>query len=95
MNKQIIVSAALASILAMGVLSSAAAQSGPKEKCYGVAKAGQNDCANAAGTHSCAGEAKKDFEAGEWKSVAKGTCETIVVKVDGKDVKGSLKAPAK
>ena len=95
MNKQIILSSALATLLAIGAVNSVAAQASAKEKCYGVAKAGQNDCANAAGTHSCAGEAKKDYETGEWKSVAKGTCETMVVKVDGKDVKGSLTAPKK
>ena len=48
-----------------------------KEKCYGVAKAGQNDCANLAGTHSCAGQAKVDMDKGEWKYVAKGTCATM------------------
>ena len=38
-------------------------------KCYGVAKAGQNDCANAAKTHDCAGQSKADFDLGEWKAV--------------------------
>ena len=93
MNKQLIISAALASVLAMGAINTAAAQAAAKEKCYGVAKAGQNDCANASGTHSCAGEAKKDYDKGEWKSVAKGTCEAMIVKVDGKDQKGSLAKP--
>ncbi len=46
-----------------------------KEKCYGVAKAGQNDCASATGTHSCAGQAKTDNAKDEWKYVAKGTCD--------------------
>ena len=95
MNKQIILSSALASILAIGAINTAAAQASAKEKCYGVAKAGQNDCANASGTHSCAGEAKKDYDAGEWKYVAKGTCDTMMVKVDGKDMKGSTAAPKK
>jgi uncharacterized membrane protein len=53
------------------------AQSADKEKCFGIAKAGQNDCANAAGTHSCAGEAKKDNDPGEWKYVAKGSCQKM------------------
>lgn len=48
-----------------------------KEKCYGVAKAGQNDCASANGSHSCAGQAKTDNAKGEWKYVAKGSCEKI------------------
>ena len=45
------------------------------EKCAGIAKAGQNDCASANGSHSCAGQAKKDNEPTEWKYVPKGTCE--------------------
>lgn len=38
-------------------------------KCWGVAKAGQNDCGNAAKTHDCAGQSKTDFDLGEWKAV--------------------------
>lgn len=45
------------------------------EKCYGIAKAGKNDCADANGVHSCAGQAKADNNASDWKYVAKGTCE--------------------
>jgi uncharacterized membrane protein len=54
-----------------------AASAGEKEKCYGIAKAGQNDCASANGTHSCAGQSKQDMHAGDWKFVAKGTCEKM------------------
>ncbi len=53
------------------------AQAGEKEKCYGVVKAGKNDCANAAGTHSCAGQAKKDADGGEWVYVPKGLCDKL------------------
>lgn len=77
MNQRLIASSALASILALGLVGTASAQGGGKEKCYGVAKAGQNDCANLAGTHSCAGQSKADMDAGEWKYVAKGTCKTM------------------
>ncbi len=73
-QQRLIASSALASILALGFVGHAAAQDAGKEKCYGIAKAGQNDCANLAGTHSCAGQAKEDMAAGEWKYVAKGTC---------------------
>jgi len=38
-------------------------------------KAGKNDCASASGSHSCAGQAKKDHDAGDWSYVAKGTCD--------------------
>ena len=55
MNQRLIVSSALASVLAMGMLGAAQAQDNAKEKCYGIAKAGSNDCANLSGTHSCAG----------------------------------------
>ena len=48
-----------------------------KEKCYGVAKAGENDCANAAGTHSCAAQSTVDYHGGDWKAVAAGTCEEM------------------
>ena len=77
MNHRLIVSSALASVLALGLVGQAAAQTKEKEKCYGIAKAGQNDCANLAGTHSCAGQNKVDNDAGEWKYVAKGTCKDM------------------
>lgn len=77
MNQRLIASSALASILALGVFGNAAAQEGGKEKCYGVAKAGQNDCANLSGSHSCAGQSKADNDTGEWKYVAKGSCASM------------------
>jgi uncharacterized membrane protein len=77
MNQRFIVSSALASVLALGLVGQAAAQNAEKEKCYGIAKAGQNDCANLAGTHSCAGQAKADMHPAEWKYVAKGTCKDL------------------
>lgn len=84
MNKQLLASAALAAVLSTTVV--VPAEAGSKEKCYGVAKAGQNDCGNLAGTHSCAGQSKVDNDPGEWKLVAKGSCKTIG---------GMLKAEAK
>jgi uncharacterized membrane protein len=67
---------AIASVLALGSVHAADAQDkGAKEKCYGVAKAGQNDCGTA--RHSCAGKAVKDNAADEWKYVPKGTCERM------------------
>lgn len=79
MNQRLIVSSALASALALGlgIAGQAAAQDSGKEKCYGIAKAGQNDCANLSGSHSCAGQGKADMDAGEWKYVAKGTCKSM------------------
>jgi uncharacterized membrane protein len=86
MNQRLIVSSALASALALGLVGQAAAQDKGKEKCYGIAKAGQNDCASLSGTHSCAGQTKQDMSPLDWKYVAKGTC---------KDMKGLSEAEAK
>ena len=74
---RLIVSSALASALALGLVGNVAAQDKGKEKCFGIAKAGQNDCANLSGSHSCAGQAKTDNGADEWKYVAKGTCKDM------------------
>ncbi|MET3666970.1 DUF2282 domain-containing protein [Caulobacter sp. 1776] len=72
--------AALAAVFALAAGVSIAAADDMKkveqEKCYGVAKAGQNDCKAGAGT-SCAGTAKADYQGNAWKMVAKGTCTTI------------------
>lgn len=76
MSQRLIVSSALASVLALGLVQQAAAQPA-KEKCFGVAKAGQNDCANLSGTHSCAGQSKSDMAPDEWKYVAAGTCKQL------------------
>ena len=64
--------AAVASTVALTPTALAAA----KEKCYGVSKKGQNDCAAGAGT-SCAGTSKVDYQGNSWKYVAKGTCTTM------------------
>ena len=79
MNQKLIISSALAGLIALGAVGSAVAADKPddKEKCFGVAKAGKNDCANATGTHSCAGQASVDKAPEEWNYVAKGTCEKL------------------
>jgi uncharacterized membrane protein len=77
MNHRLIVSSALASLMTLGLAGQAAAQDKDKEKCFGIAKAGQNDCANLSGSHSCAGQSKVDNDPGEWKYVAKGTCKDM------------------
>ncbi len=71
-------------IIAAGVLAAltAAAQAGPvaqqegKEKCYGVALAGKNDCATGPGT-SCAGTSKVNYQGDAWKYVDAGSCVSI------------------
>ena len=72
----------LASAVALtiaGAATTAEAGSDPsKEKCYGVAKAGANDCGDSAKTHSCAGHATEDGQGTEWLYLPKGTCAKIV-----------------
>ena len=92
MNNRLIASSALASVLALGLVShAAAAGEKAKEKCYGIAKAGQNDCANLSGSHSCAGQSKADNSPDEWKYVEKGTC----AKLGGKSADEAKKAAPK
>lgn len=82
MNRALIASA-LAAAIALPTV--ALAQMGPAptptyeaEKCFGIAKAGANDCASATGTHSCAGMSKVDADPSEWVYVPTGYCERIV-----------------
>ncbi len=67
-------------IAGMAVLSSPAlAQNAKMEKCYGVVKAGKNDCGSAKkGGHSCAGGAKVDGDKSEWVYLPTGTCDRLV-----------------
>nr|WP_289295104.1 DUF2282 domain-containing protein [uncultured Reyranella sp.] len=73
MKSSLTIAAALSTALLLGA---AAQAQGNVEKCYGVAKAGKNDCQTA--TSSCAGTSKKDAEASAWVGVPKGTCDKIV-----------------
>jgi uncharacterized membrane protein len=70
---------AISSLLTLGVAAFAtptfAADKADMEKCYGVAKAGKNDCAGAA--HACSGQSKMDAQGKDWISVPKGTCERL------------------
>ena len=78
MDHQATIKAALASLLALGVGSASAQMGYPQqehEKCYGIVKAGQNDCGT--DKHSCVGLSKVDNDPVEWKYVAKGTCERL------------------
>jgi uncharacterized membrane protein len=71
---------ACAAGIALALAAPTAAQAGQpqpaREKCYGVAKAGQNDCAAGPGT-SCAGTSIRDYQGNAWKLVDAGTCEKI------------------
>ncbi|MFT3975514.1 MAG: DUF2282 domain-containing protein [Sphingomonas bacterium] len=74
--------AAIAATLAMAaagaaLAASASAQDKPAmEKCYGIARAGKNDCKAGAGT-TCAGTSKADYQGNAWKLVKAGTCTSI------------------
>lgn len=72
------VTAAITSILAVGVttLTVTPAQASEKEKCYGVSKAGKNDCATS--STSCAGTATKDNQTDAFVIMPKGLCNRLV-----------------
>ena len=73
-----VLSAAIGSLLVLGLSSSAfAAEEVVIVKCFGIAKAGKNDCSVKGSSHSCAGHATKDSDATDFVVVPKGTCEKI------------------
>ena len=87
-RKNAILAAAVGSLFALnsiGLAQAADDGAGTKEKCYGIAKAGKNDCAS--NGHSCSGQSKNDADKQSWVHVPKGTCEKLVG--------GSLTAMAK
>ena len=75
-KSNLLIHSAIASLIAVSSLTATQSVAADgKEKCYGVAKKGQNDCGTA--KHSCSGEAAADNLPEEWKYVAKGTCEQV------------------
>jgi len=74
-SKTAILAAAVSSLFVLTTAAFAADDSN-SEKCYGVAKAGKNDCAGAA--HACAGQGTKDKSAKEFIKLPQGTCERIM-----------------
>ena len=88
MNKKSITALAglaLSAGITAGLATAPVAAQGAKEKCYGVALAGKNDCAAGPGT-SCAGTSTRDYQGNAWVYVDKGTCTSI----DTPKGKGSL-----
>lgn len=80
MNNHQILSAAISTLLVLGVASSNALAADKKmemEKCFGIAKAGKNDCSSNKSAHSCAGQATKDNDPMDFVAVPKGTCDKI------------------
>ncbi|MGY8906838.1 DUF2282 domain-containing protein [Candidatus Njordibacter sp. Uisw_056] len=75
-SKKIATATALSSVLALGLsLNSTAASAAEKEKCYGVAKAGQNDCATK--TSSCVGTSATDGQTDAFTVLPGGLCERL------------------
>jgi len=61
---------------ALGLAATEQAHASDMEKCYGVALAGENDCAAGPGT-TCAGTSTRDYQGNAWSLVPAGTCEDI------------------
>ncbi len=79
MKTQMLATSALLAALAIPLAAEAGPAAVPTsftpEKCYGIAKAGLNDCQTA--THSCAGTSTKDMDHASWIYVPAGTCQKI------------------
>jgi uncharacterized membrane protein len=76
-SKSALVAAAVGGLMVMSAAASFAADAAPTtEKCYGVSKAGKNDCAGAA--HACSGQSKSDASKKDFVNLPKGTCERLV-----------------
>ena len=81
MNKRVVIASTLAAaVAAPSVLSAQAPVPAPSfkaEKCYGLAKAGQNDCASA-GNNSCGGTSRISSDPKAWIYVPEGYCDRLV-----------------
>ena len=81
MNQKHIVRSAMAGLFALGTLgvlpTAHAADPKGMEKCFGVAKAGQNDCGSNKTAHACAGQSKMDNDPHDFKFVKTGTCASM------------------
>ncbi|NNM69722.1 MAG: DUF2282 domain-containing protein [Gallionella sp.] len=79
MDKQKMLSIAIGGLLALGLTgnASAADKKMDMEKCFGIAKAGMNDCSSNKSAHSCAGQATKNNDPMDFVAVPKGTCDKI------------------
>ena len=76
-KRDVLIASAISGAIAMGALT-AATQAGAQEdmeKCYGVVKAGKNDCAGTG--HTCQGQAKADSDPNEFILLPAGTCNRL------------------
>ena len=80
-NTRFVITAAIAALTSGGILASTTAQAAgavvcaEQERCYGIAKAGKNDCATS--SSGCSGTAKQDNLKDAWIYVPKGTCQKV------------------
>jgi uncharacterized membrane protein len=80
MSKRLVIASTLAAAFAVPSIAGAAPAPEPKftaEKCYGIAKAGKNDCA-ATGNNSCAGTSRVNADPKAWIYVPAGYCDRII-----------------
>lgn len=77
MNKKNLVFAVAAAFLSTSALAHDPTPPAGMERCYGIAKAGKNECGGKSG-HQCATLSKQDKDPNSWVYVPKGTCEKIV-----------------
>ena len=86
-----IATAAVAAVTAVTAMQAPTAVAAERERCFGVALAGMNDCKAGPGT-TCAGTAKVDYQGNAWKLVPAGTCTSISLPsmADGSPRMGSL-----
>lgn len=85
MNKQLIAAAALAALMGANMALAHedhaahkdAAQKVERERCYGVAKAGKNDCASKDGKNGCSGSSTRDNDPNDWVYLPVGECAKL------------------
>jgi uncharacterized membrane protein len=88
-NTRTLIQVAASTILTVGLLAaagSATAADEAKEKCFGIAKSGQNDCGSKTTKHSCAGQSKIDNDPMDFKLVPKGSCDKMGGKLTAGDM---------
>ncbi|MDX1975231.1 MAG: DUF2282 domain-containing protein [Rickettsiales bacterium] len=84
MNKSWIAATALTALLTAHTAQADEKSAAPeREKCYGVVKAGKNDCSSKDGKHGCAASAKENASPNEWVYTPKGLCDKLVGGVKG------------
>jgi uncharacterized membrane protein len=95
MDKRQFIKTAASSLLALGIVAAVpASQAASMDKCFGVAKAGQNDCRGLSGLHSCKGTSTTSYDPGDFNAVPTGTC-TKMGGLTMEQAKEMLKDPAK